>query len=241
MFSRILLSKGLKSLTFASLLMSAGAASALSIPIDCAGQNVGTVTVNLLAGGQISGAFAAAPAFVTLAAAAAACHQDHWNWYQVVLSDTNPPNDANGVPLVPPYVDPPPGGYGAPGLLWADNLPGYYNEVVPNPLPPGYVPGLQLAANTDTGNLATATVLNYYDAPADPKPTTIQFKTWLASENADGTIDRLMYPDFIWTWSNVSGVNVTSDLRTPEPTSIPLVLMGIVLTLFMGRGHRKAA
>ncbi len=37
--------------------------------------------------------------------------QDHLNWFQKVVGDTHPPNDANGNPLVPPYIDPPINGY----------------------------------------------------------------------------------------------------------------------------------
>lgn len=82
--------------------------------------------------------------------------EHHWNWYQVVVRDNDPPTDAAGNPLTPPYVDPPTGGY--PGQL-ADGHPWYWDEwavppvghfgqvvVILGPLPPIPEPGAAMLA-----------------------------------------------------------------------------------------------
>ena len=51
--------------------------------------------------------------------------QDHLNWFQKVVGDTNPQKDSSGNTLTVPYVDPPKGGYND---LWGDDAPWYWNE-----------------------------------------------------------------------------------------------------------------
>jgi hypothetical protein len=116
-------------------------ASQLTIPVNCNGQFVGTINIdpgaaNNQHGSGVNGGFNAAPP-LTLAGVEAACGEDHLNWFQTVDSDNFPGVDANGNRLVPPYVDPPLGGYGddpnTPGddTDWGDNLLWYYNEGPP--------------------------------------------------------------------------------------------------------------
>src|SRR5262245_47403914 len=109
---------------------------ALTIPINCSGNFVGSIDVNVNADMDgVTGEFRSETGGPpnTLAAAAAACGEDHFNWYQIV----------SGVhPLIPgggPQVDPQPGGQGG---QWADMVPWYWDEVSPPAGTPGFDPGL---------------------------------------------------------------------------------------------------
>ena len=95
----------------------------ITIPVTASdGTPLGTVTVDVSADGQgVVGGFTSTYGDPpSLGAAAEKNGEHHWNWYQVVVRDNDPPTDAAGNPLTPPYVDPPTGGY--PGQL-ADGLP----------------------------------------------------------------------------------------------------------------------
>lgn len=191
---------------------------ALSIDIDCGGMIVGTITMNADPLGAVVGNFMSkAPAFPTLAAAAKQCNEDHFNWYQVVTADNQPPTDAGGNRLTPPYVDPPPGGYldenaMRPGnqTLIADNLPWYWNEGPNPPVPPGADQAPTLASKT------SATTLEYEDAPGNPG-SAISFRTWLVSLNSDSSLHGFLR-GFEW---NIS-VGATGAPRTiGGPTALP--------------------
>jgi hypothetical protein len=134
----------------ASLAVVAGLAqgAAINIPVSCGAPlaQVGVITVQNNAG-SVSGNFSTAPNppnAGSLAAAAAACGEDHFNWYQVVTADNQAPTDINGNQLAAPYVDTPPGGYSlAADPTWADALPWYYDE---GPVDSGSRPECQFRA-----------------------------------------------------------------------------------------------
>jgi hypothetical protein len=187
-------------------------AAPIEFDVQCGGAIVGSVSIDVgtnangsegLTGGFTSTVGGPPP---TIAAAAAACNQDHFNWYQVVTADNNPPNDANGNQLAPPYVDPPPGGYGAPDLQWGDALPWYWDEYAPPAGTPGYDPNLQLSANVN------GDTLNFEDFPGGAAGTNLEFSTWLVSVNADGSLDDFFDIGFSWDWSNSTGNGVVSNL-----------------------------
>jgi hypothetical protein len=84
----------------------------------------------------------------TLGAAAAALGGHHFNWYQLVIADDDPPNATSGVPgpdtatvgspLTVPRIDPPSGGTGqtasfADNGIYADDKPWLWNEVQVGP------------------------------------------------------------------------------------------------------------
>jgi hypothetical protein len=224
--------------------------AAITIPVMCGGNQVGVITAQngALA---ITGSFSTVPMppnAGTLAAAAAACGETQFNWYQVVTADNMPPSNFAGQQLAAPYVDPPPGGYAiADDNTWFDNLPWLYNM---GPATPAagqvVVPGLSLAANT------TATTLNYGDMPGGPNGTVLSFSTWLVSLNANGSFQGFD-GGFTWTWQNPGGVvtvgqpvalgagvnptaaqyqNIIGGFATqlaPEPSTLTLLAGGLVL------------
>jgi len=181
-------------------------AIALTIDVTAAdGTKVGEVRVHLapdlsgVMGGFVS-SYGDPP---SLGAAAAKCGEDHFNWYQLVMSDNNPPHGPDGKPLTAPYWDPPLGGYGWPDTQWADRLPWYWDEG-PNP-PPG-TPGFDSRYKTenrlfDPNGDGVKEVLDYQDFPGGPLGTEVQFQTWLVSLNADGSLHSF-HGGFSWTWTN---------------------------------------
>lgn len=183
-------------------------AAPVVIPINCNGNPVGNISVDVSGDSTgVTGGFTSTvggpPA--TLAAAAAACGEDHFNWYQIVTADNKPPKDAGGnqIPVPPPaYVDPPPGGY---SNQWADNLPWYWDETQPAAGTPNYDPGLQLSAQT------TADTLKFSDFPGGAAGTNLSFATWLVSLNADGSFHS-WHEGFTWDWSNATGNDVASNV-----------------------------
>jgi hypothetical protein len=204
-------------------------AASLTIPVNCDGTLVGNITVSTFIGaggiiGGVNGSFTSVVgAPPSLAAAAAACGEDHFNWYQVVVGDNHPPKDANGNPLTPPYVDPPPGGYSADPtqnppfpVLWADNLPWFYNEGPPPPPgTPGYDPANNLSAHTN------GDTLDFTDLPNGPLGTNLLFNTWLVSLNADGSFDEF---EGGFTWNFIRDLNgnvsiVQLNAITGDPTA----------------------
>jgi hypothetical protein len=213
-----------------AVLWSIPSAFALTIPITCDGVNVGDVSVNLVPGG-IRGSFSGRiPDFPTLSQAAQQCGEDHFNWYQVVIRDTNPPLDANGNQLAAPYLDPPLGGY---SNQVADNLPGYWDEG------PGFTDvsnPFTLVANLDTHDIPTATTLFFSDFPNDAIGTQLEFKTWLLSVNADGSFHSLEGADFVWEWTRLAdGTRVSSNLHIVEPETVALMGLGLLALLVTRR------
>jgi len=206
-------------LSFAIAVWCNSVAQGLSVPVNC-GQppvHVGDIVTNP-SGTGIKGDFTSIVGGPppTLAAAATACGEDHFNWFQVVTADNHPPNGPGGPGngLTPPYIDPPIGGYGPPDTQWADNRPWYWDEVVPPgpPFPPGYKPGLQLSANTFPDHL------HFEDFPGDPNAdAALQFKTWLVSLNADGSLHEF-HEGFMWSWTNSqTGGSVTITTVQGQP------------------------
>lgn len=184
-------------LTLATLLaLMPAALHALSIDVKCAGSSVGSIAVDV-DGSGVKGSFVSSvggpPA--TLGAAAAACNEDHFNWYQVRVGGGAAPPAANGVVPTIPFVDPPPGGW---GYGWADKLPWYWDETAPadgkNPDGTAYDPAYQLK-NQSAGN-----TLKFADYPAGSNKV---FNTWLVSLNADGSFHG-WHGGFSWTYTAAS-------------------------------------
>jgi hypothetical protein len=219
-------------------------ARALAIDVNCNGNKVGAITVNALGVGKgISGGFTSStgnPA--SLAAAATACKEDHFNWYQVVTADNGKAVDASGNKLTAPYVDPPPGGY---NFQWADNLPWYWDETT---APKG-------AKNVDPSyylsNQVTKDTLKFFDNPTSSG--NISFSTWLVSVNADGSFqgfDGGFMWDYITANKDVENLKVIAGnppdkyfkdiiggfaTKIPEPSSMLTTitgLLGLVLLIY---------
>jgi hypothetical protein len=142
---------------------------------------------------------------LSLMEAAGLCGYDHFDYYQVVTNDPNPPASKNAptVPLTVPYVDPPLGGY-AYQPAGDDNLPFYWNAA-------------ELATNT------TATTVSFSDAPAEPSLTAGQFlgfTTTLVGVFPDNTWDAL----YAWNWisdfnGTVGGASVRENTLPVDPGS----------------------
>ncbi len=234
-------------------------AQALTIPVNCNGQHVGDITVNTSGSGVAGGFTSIVGTPPSLAAAAQICEEDHFNWYQVITADNMPPNDAGGQPLVPPYPDPPPGGYGPPSTQWADNLPWYWDEGAdPPPATPGFADGYNLDDNLQDISPADGTddTLNFADYPGGAAGSSVTFKTWLVSLNADGSLHGF-HSGFEWMWSNPTGGAGSStitpgaltpqagqalynSLAVPEPASF--AMMAFAVCAFLGwHGRRNAA
>jgi hypothetical protein len=190
----------------AMLAASASGARALTIPISCGGMQVGSITVNAQGAGMgISGGFTSSVGTPpSLAAAAAACGETQFNWYQIVTSDNGRAQNAAGMFLTAPYVDPPPDGY---NYLWADNLPWYWNMTNPPNGAPNVDPDLGLGAQT------TMSTLNFSDNPTSAG--NITFMTWLVSLNANGSLQSFD-AGFAWTYSTESNT-VTGLVEYLEP------------------------
>ncbi|BAZ28609.1 hypothetical protein NIES4074_10430 [Cylindrospermum sp. NIES-4074] len=135
--------------------------------------------------------------------AAKLCGYDHFNWYQVIVNDPNPPGG-----LTVPYVDPPIGGGPAFGG-YADNLPFYWDE----------------QGSTGTSyhlqdNL-TANTLSYQDTPSEPSLGSgefLGFNTFLAGVLPDNSWDTL----FGFRWKSdfngtVGGVSSRRTIGSPSP------------------------
>jgi len=247
---------GLQSIALCGVLAAAAPAWALLIPIKCGDTLVGNIDVAVAAiGTGITGGFTSVlggpPA--TLKAAATACGEDHWNWYQVVTADNQIPGA--------PYVDPPKGGLGP---QWADDLPWYFDEKpVPNPLPAGKLP----ENPPDTYQLSKNSVgptLKYFDFPGGDPGLNLSFKTWLVSLNADSSFHSF-HEGFSWDFSITLGpvmVSKADNLKAlaglpgnadyqnliggfatavPEPKSWLVMLVGLVgLAVVASRRRARA-
>lgn len=195
------------------LLAIAGNGTALDIPVFCDGMRVGTITVDVDGTGQgVEGRFTAFPP-LTYADALEKCGEDHFNWYQAVIQDNMPPVDAAANRLMPPYIDPPRGGYGNdPGTAgddtqWADGFPWYWDEGADPPAgTDGFSDGLNVDDNTDANGL------DFSDFPGGAAGTELKFKTYLVSVNDDGSFHSL-HGGFSWSWSTTGGASDVSPLQ----------------------------
>ena len=243
------------------LLLTANPLLAVTIPVICGTNQVGIITVNAINQGNtnngVSGGFTTIPAppnAGTLAAAAALCGEDHFNWYQVVTADNQPPRNYAEQQLAAPYVDVPPGGYSTNSdNTWGDNIPWYYDEGPATPGPGQVVnPGLSLGANT------SLTTLNFGDFPGGLNGLNLTFKTWLVSLNADSSF-HAFEGGFSWGFTistngtrnataplSLGGANPTAAeyaniiggfaTSVPEPAVISLIAVGAVA---FARGLRR--
>jgi hypothetical protein len=147
---------------------------------------VGTLSVIAGGGQAISATFDAVgegpPAKERLEAIAsrlggAGCH---FNFYQVIVED-EPIDVAFGQEMRPPYVDPPRGGFLGSAEDWADSIPWYHDEMLPDDEPTSGNDHTAEGNVVNDGNSFT-----FYDDPhfINPpgesiKAKTMAFKTWL--------------------------------------------------------------
>lgn len=207
-----------------------GEVADLSFSVDVAfsGLNFGTITA-AVSGDGVSATFATP---TSMGEAAAQIGADHFNWYQVVIDDNATPNDINGDPLVPTYVDPPAGGYGesSPGAadgIWGDIAPWYWHEAqVPIPLAPIYdqnpaaQDGRLLQQNTNqpapgpgaVGDPDQQTELYFSSTPAVSNGHSVTCKVWLVSVNADGSLHGFHNG---FTWNQVTSTGGVTTVRKP--------------------------
>jgi len=183
-------------LLLGTLLFAATPASALEIIVKCDDKPVGKIDVSAKGKDKgISGDFTSTVGGPppTLADAAKACNEDHFNWYQVVTADNGKAKDASGKFLTPPYVDPPPDGYSD---QWADKLPWYYDEGKPPADAKNVDPNLSIEHNTSKDKL------HFGDNPTSSGD--ISFMTWLVSLNKDGSF-HAFEGGFSWKYLTASG------------------------------------
>ncbi len=185
---------------------------------------MGTITVNETDDGQgmVGGFTSSVGEPPSLAAAAAANGDDHFNWFHWVIKDNMPPNDAAGNPLVEPYYGPPLGGY---SNRWADNDEWYWDEGAdPSPTDPGYehwVDGYNLDDNTSDANEdGVDELLEFRNFPEGPEGTFRKFVTWLVGLDADGRFHSLL-GFFEWEWGWPPGgdpfLNIPIQGDPPKP------------------------
>jgi PEP-CTERM motif len=231
----------------ATLVLSATCAQALVVPVKCNGNTVGNIDVSAMGTG-ISGGFTSTTGKPpSLAAAAKACGETQFNWYQVVTADNGKAKNAAGMALTAPYVDPPPGGYND---QWADNLPWYYDMTQPPKGAMNVDPNLQLSKNT------TMDTLKFSDFPMSSG--NISFSTWLVSLNADGSF-QAFDGGFSWQYNttnndveNIMAIagnppdkyykDIIGGFATsaPEPSTWVLLLAGFGGIVFLRRGANAA-
>ena len=165
-------------------------------------------------GATISAAFT--PKFgLTTSQAASLCGYSSFNWYQTVNADPYPPTK-NGVALVPPYMDPPLGGYDYQQPAGDDNLPFYWNAA-------------------ELGIYNNGASLRFSDTPAEPRLTAAQFidfTTTLVGVLPDNSWDTL----YAFSWKTnfngtVGGVSVRSNTDPIDPNSGTGGIFDVVLDL----------
>lgn len=235
-------------------------AHAFTYPIICDNVFVGQISVDAFDGGVTGGFTSVVGMPPSLDAAAAMCDEDHFNWFQVVIADNDPPDAVDGGSLFPPYIDPPSGGYGVPDLHWADNPPWLWDEGADPPAnTPGFEDGLYNIEDVllDVSPVdGIADTLLFDDVPDGPVGTQLIFQTWLVSLNADGTLHEF-HEGFEWTWQRTQtlgpgivaiapqpltisqGMALYSQLVLPEPSSIAMVVVGLCAVALRQRsqGH----
>lgn len=179
--------------------------------------------------------------------------QDHFNWFQKVVRDTTPPNNAAGTRLSPPYIDPPKGGYNGPGttMSWGDNAPWYWNETPKPSGEPKPDPG-QLSDQSSGSTLGFTDFPSVVDATGPVEGAETDFVLFLISDFGNKTY-QVMSSGIAWSikMENVPGHGVfphvkclksgspfTSDYRkeitdefgytmVPEPSTVWLLSMGL--------------
>lgn len=195
-------------LGMAALLISFNSiAQAIQYPIFCDNFVIGEVTVDPDDSGVFGGfaSFEGAPA--SLGGAAQFCGGDHFNWFQVIIADNDAPNNVGGVKQVPPYIDPPLGGYGNPDVQWADGLAWLWDEGAdPPPGTPGFEDGYNLVDVINDFNPGPGAddFLLFEDFPGGFPNSAVSFQTWLVTVNSDGSPHEF-HEGFAWSWSNPGG------------------------------------
>lgn len=216
-----------------------GIGHALTIPISCGGVQVGNIDVEVDLSRVRKGISAEFTSVVgtpdnSLAAAAAACYEDHFNWYQLVSG--NLPVIVDGGPQIDPLM-------GGQLNLWTDNLPWYLNETVaPAGTPLVVDPDFYLSNNTNVDTLL------FIDYPfGHPPGTSLSFSTWLVSENKDGTWDS-WHEGFTWCWKRSAAGVITvcepvplgegvypRNFHVPEPDGLALFGLSMAILLLARR------
>jgi hypothetical protein len=229
------------------------AAHAVAINVSCNSRVVGAINVTANGAG-ISGGFTSSVGGPpgTLAAAAAACNETQFNWYQIVTATNGAYQNRQGANLTPPFIDPPLNGLSvAQDPTWADNMPWYWDMYAPTAGTPNYDAAYQLSNNT------TAGTLNFADYPGGPAGRTVSFNTWLVSLNANGSF-QAFDGGFTWNWAqatnSVTGIaalagnptaaqyqNIIAGFatRVPEPASMTLLAGGMLMLAGMARRTRR--
>jgi RHS repeat-associated protein len=132
---------------------------------------------------------------------------DHLNWYQVAIEDTDPPTSATTKKkCVPPYIDPPAGGYEDVLKQWEDDYPWFNNEVDPpkgrkaKMIPEGY------------GYDRSSKVFRFTDSLRSPNDATVVFKTWLVALDKDKKAKQCL-TGFTWKWTQKNGQTDITDVK----------------------------
>ncbi len=193
---------------------------AYDIPVFDGIDLIGSITVNPDDSGVIGKFTSSEGAPPSLNGAAQFIGAHHFNWCQVINSDSDAPNDVHGVKQVPPYVDPPLGGYGNPDVHWADGLLWLWDEGADAPPgTPGFDDGYILMDVLNDFNPGSGPdkLLWFEDFPGGAPNSFVNFATWLVSVNADGSLHGF-HEGFAWEWSNPGGGNGSS-MVLPVTTS----------------------
>jgi RHS repeat-associated protein len=152
---------------------------------------------------------------------------DHFNWYQIIVADKYPAQDAKGNTLTVPHLDPPRGGYKNTG--WADDLPWTANE---KPAPKG----AKVQTDADTFDIQTAEGAKFSDIPAADSHKgmeEITFRTWLVAVDKDGNLVEFLQ-GWQWEWNNKNklgeipikslkalGTPTADDIKVMHPGDLP--------------------
>lgn len=139
-----------------------------------------------------------------LKASARAIGADHFNWYQVIVHDSEPAADWIGNKSSVPYIDPPAYGYGASKRRgddeqWADRRPWYFDETLP-PSDSHSKTGFKYGYEPSWAYLRcmmTKKRLYFQDEPAFTQKNKLKFHTWLVSVRKDGRLND-WHGGFIW-------------------------------------------
>lgn len=216
-----------------------GSGHALMIPVSCGGVQVGNIEVEVDVTGSRKGVVGDFTSIVgspnnSLQAAATACSEDHFNWYQLISG--NIPSIIDGGPQIDPLL-------GGQLNLWADNLGWYWNETVAPASTTLFVePDFYLSNNINTDTLL------FYDYPfGHPSGTYLSFSTWLVSLNSDGSWDS-WHEGFSWCWGRSAAGVITvcepaalgegiypRDFSAPEPGGFALFSLSIGMLLLTRR------
>jgi hypothetical protein len=210
--------------------LSPAEANPVSIPVDCKGSQVGTIDVDVSPatathGEGVAGAFNIGFVWASLGAVAAFCGEDHFNWYQIFQYDSEHPSAPQ------PDVDPPIGGTTD---NWADNLPWFWDETVPNPIPPNYHAIYQLSAHTHPFSL------DYNDFPVPSPGQFFDIITLLVSLDKSGGFVDFHGGFEYFANGGAGGATTITNLGVyvaPEPQTLALTVTGAI-SLFVWRRRR---